>query len=123
MRKILASLCAAVGLFFFASSTQAIDLKLSWISNSETDLSGYRVYQGTAAGGPYTKLGEVLASSAPQFSWTVPPNTEATEYFVVTAFDQAGNESGYSNEVSLYVDNKAPAIPGGVQVIIIIVPR
>lgn len=123
MKKLLASLYAAAVFFGSAALSQAVDLKLTWNSNTESDLAGYKVYQGTQAGGPYTKLGEVLPSPTPSYTWSVPPNTEATYYFVVTAFDNAGNESGYSNEASTYVDNKAPGAPGGLQVIIIIIPR
>ena len=43
-------------------------------------------------------------------------------YFVATAYDATGNESGYSNEASIYVDNVAPGAPQGLQITIIIQP-
>jgi len=40
---------------------------------------------------------------------------DGTYYFVITASDNAGNESGRSNEVSTIIDDTAPAPPGGLK--------
>lgn len=75
-------------------------VKLAWDANTGTDLAGYRIYYGTASGSytlptiDVTTLGSSPAYTVPNLT----PNT--TYYFVVKAFDQAGNESLPSNEVA-----------------------
>lgn len=115
MRKFLFSTLLLSSLIF-PFSASALDLKFAWNPNTETDLAGYRIYQGNATGGPYTQMGEIGVMPQPQFVWQVPPGTEAMRYFVVTALDAAGNESGYSNEVAVRVDNVGPNPPTGLQI-------
>ena len=71
---------------------------LAWDANTEPDLAGYRIYQSRTAGGPYTQIGQVGVMPAPE--WTVTGLTNGTYFWVVTARNLAGMESGYSNEVS-----------------------
>ena len=40
-------------IFFMASPASAIDLKLTWNHNTETDLAGYRIHRASTPGGPY----------------------------------------------------------------------
>ncbi len=71
---------------------------LDWNDNGEPDLAGYNVYRAEAAGGPYVPL-NIDPLGASSFSDTaVIENT--TYFYVVTAEDAAGNESGPSNEAS-----------------------
>lgn len=93
-------------LFFLAYSTVAFagDAVLSWDSNDwsiDPDLAGYKVYHGTVSGN-YTNtidIGLVNPNDVP--TYTVVNLTDGnTYYFAVTAYDTAGNESGFSNEVS-----------------------
>lgn len=68
--------------------------QLVWDANTEEDLLGYNIYQGLSS----------RVYGAPQnvgFSTTYPLGylDGKTRYFSVTAFDTAGNESDYSNEV------------------------
>lgn len=61
-----------------------------------TGLSGYKIYYGTASH-KYTQAidaGNVTTSTVPNL------NGGSTYYFAVTAYDKAGLESAYSNEVS-----------------------
>jgi hypothetical protein len=80
---------------------------LSWTANTETDLAGYNVYQGTSAGayGTPNTLGKVITS-------TVSGLTQGrTYYFAVSARDNASNESGYSSAVSASIpDATAPTV-------------
>ncbi|VAX33570.1 hypothetical protein MNBD_NITROSPIRAE01-1408 [hydrothermal vent metagenome] len=81
---------------------------LSWDANSESDLSGYKVYFGTSSGsyGTPTTVGNVT-------TYTVPDLNTGTYYFAVTAFDTSGNESGFSTEVSKTLasaDTTAPVV-------------
>ncbi len=69
---------------------------LSWVANSESDLAGYKVYQGTTSGsyGPSVDIGNTAIYTA--------QNLQAglTYYFATTAYDSSGNESLPSLEVS-----------------------
>jgi len=86
------------------TGTDPRSVTLAWDPNSETDLAGYNIYQGSKAGGPYLKIGNVGVMAQP--TYTVAGLANGTHYFVVTALNTLGLESGYSNEVS-----KAVAVP------------
>ena len=73
----------------------------NWNDNGEGDLAGYNVYRGTSS--PVSTAGSPLNGGTPlvasQYDDTT--GTPGTTYFyVVTAEDTSGNESGASNEVS-----------------------
>lgn len=87
---------------------------LAWTANTEPDLAGYKVYQGTAAGGSYVlkaTLGKVTTH-------TLSGLADGTYYFVVTAYDTSALESGYSNEVTKTLDTLAPAAPSSLTITI-----
>jgi hypothetical protein len=76
--------------------TSAGNITLAWTANTESDLVGYNVYQGTSTGiyGTPVSLGKVT-------TYTISGLTQGkTYYFTVTALDDASNESGYSSQVS-----------------------
>ena len=80
------------------SATAANTATLTWNTNTESDLTGYKVYRGTGSGtygAPLTTLPKTTTS----FTATGLQNG-TTYFFVITAYDSAGNESTYSNEVS-----------------------
>jgi hypothetical protein len=60
-----------------------------------TDLAGYKIYYGTLTRN-YTKVINVGNVT----TYTIENLNPDTYYFAVTAYDNSGNESGYSNEVS-----------------------
>lgn len=77
---------------------------LSWIApitnidgTQLTDLGGYKIYWSTVSGvyidSDSKDIGITLSTS-------IPITSTGTYYFVVTAYDAAGNESDFSNEVS-----------------------
>jgi len=68
---------------------------LDWKDNTEEDLAGYKVYRSLESGKPYDFVAE-----AEESSYTDCGMESGTYFYVVTALDQAGNESGYSNEAS-----------------------
>lgn len=71
---------------------------VSWDSNSESDLAGYRVYYGFSPGSYFQARGDGVQVSATFY--TVTGLTSGQRYyFAVTAVDISGNESGFSNEV------------------------
>lgn len=119
MLKIL-----AVGFVFFGlvsgvafadhetTSTSAI---LSWDANTD-DHTGYKVYTSTESG-VYGAGIDVLNV----VTFLVENLSVGTHFFVVTAYDAAGNESGFSEEVSKTVavipgDHTAPNVPTNLQI-------
>jgi len=80
------------------SVTAAGTATLSWNASTESDLAGYKVYQGTGSGtygAPLTTLPKTTTS------YTATGLQNGTTYFfVITAYDSSGNESTFSNEVS-----------------------
>jgi len=71
---------------------------LQWDPNSEADVVGYKVYYGTSS----------RTYSAPiplglQTTYTFAHLAAGTYYFAVTAFNNSGLESAFSNEVSTTV--------------------
>lgn len=113
-RTWLASLLYALGIFCGVASTlfsqaNAGTLTVSWAANKEPDLAGYKVYYGQASTVYSSNVDAKLA-----LKYVFSNLTEGQKYFfVVTAYDTAGNESEYSVEVSAVVpvtDKTAPTI-------------
>jgi hypothetical protein len=69
---------------------------IQWAANTEPDLAGYRLYQGTSQGtyGSFIDLGNITSYQP------VNLQTDQTYYFAVTAYDMYGNESLPSPEVN-----------------------
>lgn len=88
--KMLAELTPAAPAVVFENAT------LNWTPNTEANLAGYKLYWGLEAG-KYQKpidLGKVTHLPLSNLL------KGATYFFVVTAYNIAGKESGFSNEVS-----------------------
>lgn len=84
---------------------------LQWDA-STGEVTGYRVYYCTTVGGPYPANYEVATTSCDMAN--LPLQENSTYYFVVRAYNSAG-ESGNSNEASYAVpDSTPPAVPQGV---------
>jgi len=94
-------------------------LNFEWQQDLPTpvnDLAGWKLYQGTTTGGPWTLI-ETIPYVSPMTEYTasksitVPDGQTTNLYFTLTAFDTSGNESGRSNEVAASVDFQSPTIP------------
>ncbi|MCB1181902.1 endonuclease [bacterium] len=72
---------------------------LDWNDNGEGDLAGYSVYRSTVTGGPYSKQNVGLVGAS-QYDDNAVLNG-STYFYVVTATDLSGNESGFSTETSV----------------------
>jgi fibronectin type 3 domain-containing protein len=72
-------------------------LTLGWDPNQENDLAGYRIYQATAPGRYGPPIATVPRTSTSHVVTNLQKGT--TYYFVVAAFDSAGNEGPLSNEI------------------------
>lgn len=105
-------LLSALGMY---SLLFAAEVTLTWQANTESDLAGYRVYQGTVSGqyGPPVTLGTVTTHTV-----MLPPSTlDRTYFWALTAYDLAGNESAKSNEVSQLIIGVPPVMAPGVPVL------
>jgi hypothetical protein len=91
---------------------QSTEVTLGWDANTETDLAGYRLYS-SAVSGTYsgTPIATIQAGTE-EHTVTLEPGGDV--YFVATAFDTSGNESGYSNEVQL--DRTDPGSPTSLRI-------
>ncbi len=120
-------------ILFSPPSTYAADVTLAWSGNSESDLTGYYIYYKTgSSGAPYNGTVAVEGNSPiqvpvaeldnpayPEYTIHGLSDTETT-YFVLTAYDTEGNESGYSNEVFYQpsVDVPPSNLPPGTPIIV-----
>jgi len=71
-------------------------IRLTWNSNTESDIAGYNVYRASTTGGPYAKLTDTLLTQT--IYYDVPPDTNIY-YYCVTARIYAETESRLSEEV------------------------
>lgn len=82
-----------------ATSLGTGNATLSWTLNSEPDLAGYKIHVGTAPGF-YTYPGSpIVIGRTDNYAITGLPVGQ-TYYFAISAFDDSGNESALSSEVS-----------------------
>jgi hypothetical protein len=104
------SLLLTLGLPFpnFISTSIAAEVTITWNANTESDLDGYSVYRSTGSPRlPYELIADLSLDDLSD-----PDNPEITltslvefwkYYFIVTAYDTSGNESGFSNELCVEV--------------------
>ena len=74
---------------------------LNWIASTSSNVTGYNVYRGTLAGGPYTKL-----TTSPVITISYTDTTVLsglTYYYVTTAINSSNVESAYSNQAQAIV--------------------
>jgi hypothetical protein len=105
MKKFIYGLIISSILLVSSIAFADTSVKLAWNPNSESDLGGYKLYQGNKSGeyDTVTDVGDVT-------EYTVEV-ADGTWYFAVSAYDVTDNESGTSNEVSTLTDSLAPATP------------
>jgi hypothetical protein len=86
----------AIACIFVLWSSTAWGATLTWTANSESDLAGYRVYQCSQQ--PCTQSSgkaSLLVTLGTTTSFNIGTPT-VTQYYFVTAYDSANNESGAS---------------------------
>jgi fibronectin type 3 domain-containing protein len=74
---------------------------LSWDASTGSGVVGYNVYRGNASGGPYSKINSALDASTAYTDDTVAAGQ--TYYYVTTAVDESGDESGHSNQAKAVI--------------------
>jgi len=119
MKKVLAIL--AMVLMFCGSALAASNVTFEWSANSETDLAGYRLYQSQTSGvytyGDGNQVATILTGTE---TVQITSIADGTYFWVLTAYDNDGNESGPSNEVTAALDTLAPGAPTNIVITIII---
>lgn len=79
---------------FLASMSNAADVKLAWDANTETNLAGYKVHYGLTSQIPFehsVDVGNVLIHTVTGLG------EDVTYFFAVTAYNDKGEESAYSD--------------------------
>lgn len=95
-------------LFVQPLSIFAFDATLSWSPTGDPTLAGYKIYYGTAS----RAYGNPIDVGT-QVAYTITGLGPGTYYFAVTAYNNLGMESGFSNETNkTMVDLTAPVITG-----------
>lgn len=79
----------------------AHSVTLSWTASISPNIQGYNAYRGSTIGGPYVKINTILITGTSYSDNAVTSGT--TYYYVTTAMDSTGAESGYSNEARAVV--------------------
>ena len=98
--------------FGMVTSTKAETAILNWDKNTESDLAGYRVYQRVLPSVNFQLIFSGMPSVPNDPEYIVTGLQPGTTYnYVVTAFDQAGNEGAASNEVSKTTSGTPPPTP------------
>ena len=89
-------------------------VKLTWNKNTEADFSHYRVYRDTASILIYDST-KIIGETVDTFYYDqLPPvNHETRFYYVITAFDNQGNQSYPSEEISVLVTGMTEHPPKG----------
>ncbi len=73
---------------------------IRWQTNEEADLAGYKVYWGTESR-RYSHVANVGLDT----SYTIQDLQPGYHYYIsATSYDQTGNESNYSEEVTFYIE-------------------
>jgi hypothetical protein len=75
-------------------------VSLSW-TDSGSGVAGYNVYRGGVSGGPYAKINSALGPTPAYSDNSVVLGQ--TYYYVTTAVNESGEESGYSNETQAVI--------------------
>lgn len=89
------------------SLANATDLELIWYPNLESDIGGYKIYYGTSPGG-YNNIIDVGNTT----SYTMRGLNNGTYYIALTAYDEAGNESGFTSEAKVDIQSSSEGSDG-----------
>lgn len=94
-----------------AQESETVTLTLTWDANTEPDMSHYIVYWGKESRKYDWNSGNIGLVTIYSKEFTPPYDAKTTYYFAVTAVDQTGLESDFSNEVFWTFDTRVPPAP------------
>jgi len=101
-RKNLIAFLLIVLLSLAVRCGDCAEVSLAWNPSVTSTVTGYKVYWG-----PSSRNYEHAQDAGNQTTWTVVALEPGTYFFAVTAYDP-DTESGYSNEVSAFIDSEEP---------------
>lgn len=130
MKKLMSVLVALISLLMVATVSFAGEkvVTLAWEQSISSDFAGWKLYVSQTSGivpdgnpafiidyggvdqGTYTAVKSIVS----------PDGEEITYYFVMTAFDDEGNESDASNEIFKVIDFLSPDDPLSLRFVIVI---
>ena len=105
MKQFIASFLLSI-LFCTLATKASASWTLAWDANDPSDnVITYHLYEHV--NGEYNFVGSTPPPTGPTLTYAIDVLTRGTHYFVVTAVNAHG-ESGYSNEISIKVNNSKP---------------
>lgn len=112
------AIVAVLSILLLCTFAQAEEITFEWNQVIPSDMAGWKLYSASQPGGPYTPFMDLSYSGNPAGTYsqdmTIPEvvGNPVDYYFVLTAYDTEGNESGFSNEVKWTAeDTTAPTSP------------
>ena len=109
IKRLILAICISAFILVMAGVACSEPAKtFGWDANVETDLAGYRVYQSDTSGvyvfggsASPNFVGEVVCGPSDDTCclYTKEASAGPGKWYVGTAFDNYGNESGPSNEI------------------------
>ena len=95
--SVTSNAVAGSQVFLVSGRGASHSVSLHWRASTSL-VAGYNIYRSTVPGGPYTKLTPSLVLGTAWRDTSVVAGQRY--YYVVTAVDSSGQESGYSNQAS-----------------------
>jgi hypothetical protein len=95
--SVTSNAMAGSQVFLVSGRGASHSVSLSWRASTSL-VAGYNIYRSTLPGGPYTKQTPTLVLGTAWRDTSVVAGQRY--YYVVTAVDSSGHESGYTNEAS-----------------------
>jgi Putative Ig domain len=92
---------ATASLSLSVTASSGYSVLLDWTASPSTGATGYNVYRSNVSGGPYQLLTPTPVSGLSYVDTSVADSI--TYYYVTTAVDDSGDESGYSPEFSIAI--------------------
>jgi len=105
MKRFYIAITSVLIISILSSSAQGFEVALAWDPNTDPDIAGYILYsRKDGSGSSYSQVEDYsldeIDPGSPQCTVTA-MESGVTYHFVVTAVDNEGTESGFSNEVSV----------------------
>ena len=92
---------ASRSLSIAVSAATAHSVMLNWTASPSSGVTGYNVYRSTASGTGYTKINSARVGGLTYTDATVIDGV--TYYYATTSVDSSGDESSYSQQVTMIV--------------------